>query len=52
MTVHQPLRPGKYRVRVEDYLRLEEAGSFGDARSELIEGEIWIMSPFEPPCWQ
>lgn len=45
MTVHERLRPGKYRLTVEDYLRLAADGTFGDRRTELIEGDIWIMSP-------
>lgn len=47
MTIHQPIvaAPGKYRLRAEDYLLLGEAGSFGDARTELIDGDVWIMSP-------
>lgn len=45
MTIQQRIPTGKYRLHVADYLRLGEAGSFGDARTELIEGEIWIMSP-------
>lgn len=46
MTVHEPIiEPGKYRLRVEDYEMLAEAGTFGAARTELIEGEIIVMSP-------
>ncbi len=49
MTVQERLRPGKYRLTVEDYLRLAADGSFGDRRTELIEGDIWIMSPAYTP---
>ncbi|WP_288457626.1 Uma2 family endonuclease [uncultured Sphingomonas sp.] len=45
MTVQERLRPGKYRLTVDDYLRLAAGGTFGDRRTELIEGDIWIMSP-------
>ncbi len=45
MTIQERLRPGRYKLTVEDYLRLDEAGAFDGARTELIEGEIWIMSP-------
>lgn len=45
MTVQDRLRPGKYRLTVEDYLRLAADGTFGDRRTELIGGDIWIMSP-------
>ncbi|MDR6788008.1 Uma2 family endonuclease [Sphingomonas sp. BE138] len=49
MTVQERLRPGKYRLTVEDYLRLAADGTFGDRRTELIEGDIWIMSPAHTP---
>ncbi|MEH3048446.1 Uma2 family endonuclease [Sphingomonas adhaesiva] len=49
MTVQERLSPGKYRLTVEDYLRLAADGSFGDRRTELIEGDIWIMSPAYTP---
>lgn len=49
MTVQERLRPGKYRLTVEDYLRLAGDGTFGDRRTELIEGDIWIMSPAHTP---
>ncbi|GAA4214327.1 Uma2 family endonuclease [Sphingomonas endophytica] len=45
MTVHQPLPPGKYRLTVDDYLRLHDAAAFGDARTELLEGDVFLMSP-------
>ncbi len=44
MTVQQPL-PGKYRLTVDDYLRLGDAGAFGDVRTELLEGDVFLMSP-------
>lgn len=37
--------PGKYRLTVDDYLTLFEAGAFDGLRTELIEGDIIIMSP-------
>lgn len=49
MTVQERLRPGKYRLTVEDYLRLAADGTFGDRRTELIGGDIWIMSPAYTP---
>lgn len=49
MTVQERIPPGKYRLRVEDYERLVEAGAFGDAKTELIEGEVIVLSPqFRP----
>lgn len=49
MTLQERLPPGKYRLRVEDYERLAEAGAFGDQRTELIEGDVIVMSPqFRP----
>ncbi len=37
--------PGKYRLKVDDYLTLFEAGAFEGLRTELIEGDIIVMSP-------
>lgn len=49
MTVQERLPPGRYRLRVEDYERLVCAGAFGEARTELIEGEVVVLSPqFRP----
>lgn len=45
MTAHQPPPPGKYRLTIEDYLRLDDAGAFADARTELLEGDVFLMSP-------
>ncbi len=45
MTIQERLTPGKYKLRVEDYACLGEAGVFGDAMTELIGGEIIVMSP-------
>lgn len=36
---------GKYKLRVEDYLLLDEGGSFGDAQTELVDGDVIVMSP-------
>jgi Uma2 family endonuclease len=37
--------PEKARLRVEDFLLLEESGAFADYRkSELIDGEIYLMN--------
>lgn len=44
MTVQQRIPPGKYRLSVEDYRRLDEAGVFGDSRTELIAGDIIVMN--------
>ena len=45
MTIQERLTPGKYKLRVEDYACLGDAGVFGDAQTELIGGEIIVMSP-------
>lgn len=45
MTLQERLAPGKYKLTVEDYARLGEVGAFGDAHTELIDGEIIVMSP-------
>jgi Uma2 family endonuclease len=37
--------PRAAKLRVSDFLLLSEAGAFADyARSELIEGEIWVVN--------
>ena len=45
MTVQERLRPGKYRLRLDDYERLSDAGVFSGHRTELIEGDVIVMSP-------
>jgi Uma2 family endonuclease len=46
MTVQdRPPAPGKYRLRIEDYLTLDASGAFAGARTELVEGEVIVMSP-------
>ena len=45
MTLHERLAPGKYRLRSDDYRLLAEAGAFGGQRTELIEGDVIVMSP-------
>lgn len=37
--------PNRFRLRVADYLMLHEQGSFGDLRTELVDGEVLVMSP-------
>lgn len=37
--------PGKYRLKVDDYLTLFDAGAFEGLRTELIEGDVIVMSP-------
>jgi Uma2 family endonuclease len=36
---------GKYKLSVRDYLLLDEAGSFGGAETELVDGDVIVMSP-------
>lgn len=46
MTAQDMLKPpSRYRLSVADYLLLHEAGAFEGMRTELIEGEIIVMSP-------
>ena len=45
MTYERPLSPGKYALQVADYLLLADAGAFGDSRTELIGGDVIVMSP-------
>jgi Uma2 family endonuclease len=53
VTTHELLdRTAKYRLRVEDYLLLDQSGAFdGFAKTELIEGEIIVLSPQHRPHW-
>lgn len=37
--------PGKYRLRVQDYLILDEAGAFRGEETELVDGNVIVMSP-------
>jgi len=37
--------PARYRLNVEDYHRMGEAGIFGDNRVELMDGELIDMAP-------
>lgn len=39
----------KYWITADEYERMGVAGIFGDARLELIEGEIYEMSPIGSP---
>ncbi len=45
MTIQERLSAGKYKLSVDDYERLAETGAFGGQRTELIDGEIIVMSP-------
>jgi Uma2 family endonuclease len=46
MTAQDMLKPpSRYRLSVADYLVLHEAGAFEGMRTELIEGEIIVVSP-------
>lgn len=41
--------PARYRLTVDDYYRLAEAGAFVGRRVELVEGGIFQMSPMGTP---
>lgn len=52
MTIQERLRPGKYKLTVDDYLRLDEAGVFNGRRTELLDGDIIVMnSEYRPHAW-
>lgn len=35
----------KYRLRVADYVLLHEQGSFGEQKTELVDGDVYLMGP-------
>ena len=35
----------RYKLRIEDYLLLDQAGSFGGQETELVDGDVIVMSP-------
>ena len=46
MTAQDLLKPpGRYRLKVTDYLTLDRSGAFDGLRTELIEGEVIVMNP-------
>ena len=44
MTFQQRPPPGKYKLTVDDFLRLDDTGVFGTRRTELLDGDIIIMN--------
>lgn len=49
MSVQERLSPGRYKLRVEDYALLADAGAFEGRRTELIDGDVIVMPPqFRP----
>lgn len=44
MTVQHRPPPGKYKLTVDDFLRLDDTGVFGTRRTELLDGDIIIMN--------
>jgi Uma2 family endonuclease len=49
MTAQDLLPPQTYKLKVADYLALDERGAFEGLRTELIEGEIIVMNPQARP---
>ena len=45
MNAHVRLSPGKYRLTVDDYLLLDGTGAFGGRETELVDGDVIVMSP-------
>jgi Uma2 family endonuclease len=48
MTYHQAIverEPRRHRITVEEFLLLDERGAFGNEHAELLDGDIYIMSP-------
>lgn len=52
MTVQHRPPPGKYKLTVDDFLRLDETGVFGTERTELLDGDVIIMNAeYRPHAW-
>ena len=52
MIVHDRLPPGKYKLTVDDFVRLDKTGVFGTTRTELLDGDIIIMNAeYRPHAW-
>ena len=49
MTLQEPPPFTRYKLTVADYFRLGDAGAFSDRRTELIDGEVLLMSPQHRP---
>lgn len=45
MTLQEEPPAVKYRLTVADYTLLAESGAFADKRTELIDGDVLLMSP-------
>jgi Uma2 family endonuclease len=45
MSLHDRPSAARYKLTVADYLTLDEAGAFSGARTELIDGEVYLTSP-------
>ncbi len=45
MALLERLTPGKYALRVDDYVMLAAAGAFGEEKTELIDGDVIVMAP-------
>ena len=43
--ISRPAEPVRHQITVEEFLALDDAGFFVDRRVELIDGEIFEMSP-------
>lgn len=52
MTIQERLRPGKYKLTVDDYLHLDDIGVFNGRRTELLDGDIIVMNAeYRPHGW-
>lgn len=45
MNAHVRHPPGKYRLTIEDYLFLDRSGAFQGSETELVNGDVIVMSP-------
>ena len=45
LTLVTTITPQLYRWSIDQYLALSETGTFGDRRVELVNGDLWTMTP-------
>ncbi|WP_419809615.1 Uma2 family endonuclease [Sphingomonas sp.] len=44
-TAENANQPARYRLRIADYVMLHEKGSFRHQETELVDGQVFVLSP-------